>query len=222
MPSVPPAPEDDQRVVDLRPPPLPDDAAALALRADVTLHVTKGVYEGSPALWWTANSPHLSVTLADEERRTPLDAEPEKFATLLKAADKTQTPGGFYLWLIGAGRRVADLIPRGVQAVLRQVAGAVPGRPLAVLLVSEEAAIPWELAYLEPPLPGMEAASPFLCGQVALGRWVTSARQLEPPTSGEVGSAAIVTAEYLGVQRWDPSPPPWPRRASSQQRGAPS
>jgi len=88
--------------------------------------------------------------------------------------------------LIGAGRLIADRLPAAVFDALRAAAAASAPRPPAVLLVSADPYVPWELAGLEPPLDPARPA--YLGAQVVLGRW------LRDPSDRAVGAMNGVAA----------------------------
>jgi Ternary complex associated domain 7/CHAT domain len=73
---------------------------------------------------------------------------------------------------------VGEQLPPEVVAAMREAAAIVAPRVLAVLLVSADPYVPWELAGIEPPLD--PTRPPFLGAQVALGRWIRDARGVGP------------------------------------------
>ena len=71
------------------------------------------------------------------------------------------------------GRTVAQCLPRAVFDALAEVAARVAPATPAVLIVSAEPFVPWELAWVEPPL---DAARPsYLGAQAVVGRWLRDA-----------------------------------------------
>jgi hypothetical protein len=72
--------------------------------------------------------------------------------------------------LEGIGKLIAQRLPPDVNEALREVAAITAPEPPAVMLVSAEPCVPWELAWIEPPLDAQRP--PFLAAQVALGRWL--------------------------------------------------
>lgn len=103
------------------------------------------------------------------------------------------------------GDLVAEKLPRAVFDALATVAAKVAPQVPAVLLVSAEPYVPWELATLAPPL---DASRPACLGaQVLLGRWWReglaggpSGRVARPPADPParivVGSMAVMAARY--------------------------
>jgi hypothetical protein len=72
--------------------------------------------------------------------------------------------------LESVGDLVAEKLPAAALDALRQVAKRVSPNPPAVLIVSAEPFVPWELALLEPPLDA--GRPPYLGAQTLLGRWL--------------------------------------------------
>ena len=68
------------------------------------------------------------------------------------------------------GGAVADKLPQAAHDALREVAAITAPRPPAVLFISAEPYVPWELAYIDPPLDPKRP--PYLGAQVVLGRWL--------------------------------------------------
>ncbi len=68
------------------------------------------------------------------------------------------------------GRLVASRLPPTVMQALQEVALQVAPAVPAVLIVSAEPYVPWELAWLDPPLDASRPA--YLGAQVLLGRWL--------------------------------------------------
>lgn len=103
------------------------------------------------------------------------------------------------------GDLVAAKLPRPVFDALAAVAARIAPQVPAVLLVSAEPYVPWELATLAPPL---DATRPACLGaQVLLGRWWRegaaggpSGRAARPPADPpariQVGAMAVMAAQY--------------------------
>jgi CHAT domain-containing protein len=78
-------------------------------------------------------------------------------------------------------------------------------RAPAVLLLTEELAVPWELAAFEPELTSSwGGTSPFLGAHVAVSRWPLSEHKPRPHprSSVAVRTGAVLTADYTGVSGW--------------------
>ena len=104
------------------------------------------------------------------------------------------------------GRLIADKLGAGVITALREVAARVAPATPAVLLVSAEPYVPWELAFIDPPL---DAKRPkYLGAQVILGRWLRDRGgspqtpgalerpPLQPPSRIEVKHMAVMAGMY--------------------------
>ena len=101
------------------------------------------------------------------------------------------------------GRAVADQLPPQVFDALHEVAARVAPRAPAVLLVSADPYVPWEIARLDPPLDATRP--PFLAAQTVLGRWLRSPR---PAAAQRPGAAparpasqppASITVKHMAV-----------------------
>jgi hypothetical protein len=81
--------------------------------------------------------------------------------------------------LEGIGRLIAQRLPEGVLNAIRDVHRVTSPEPPVVLIVSAEPYVPWELAWIDPPL---DSAKPcFLGAQCVVGRWLRDPDR--PPTS---------------------------------------
>ncbi len=91
--------------------------------------------------------------------------------------------------LEGVGRLVADRLPPAVMAAVREAAGLAGGPP-ALLLVSAEPFVPWELAWMDPPLDPARPAT--LGAQCVMGRWLRddAPPRIEPVTEREAAALA--------------------------------
>ncbi|MDB6103901.1 MAG: hypothetical protein JWO52_3900 [Gammaproteobacteria bacterium] len=82
--------------------------------------------------------------------------------------------------LEGKGRLVSQRLPGPVFDALREVAAKVAPCAPAVLIVSAEPYVPWELAWIEPPLDATRPS--YLGAQAVVGRWLRDSGT--PPASG--------------------------------------
>jgi hypothetical protein len=80
--------------------------------------------------------------------------------------------------LAGHGLAVAGKFPAEVFAAIREIANTITPRVPAVLLVSADPYVPWELAVVDPPLD--VTRPPFLGAQVVLGRWLRDGSDAVP------------------------------------------
>jgi hypothetical protein len=161
---------------------------------------------------WAAYPTVPDVAVPDVKRSIPLDStEAAHFAgNARRVLHHSDTAEATFDWLHGIAREIGRSIPEGITRVIRNVA-ELPGRtePAAVLLLTEEVHVPWELAALSPPpATPFGGDSPFLGAHVAIGRWLLTERKprLTPPRRVHVRSQAVFTAKYEGVARWPALP----------------
>jgi hypothetical protein len=203
---------DTEQHVDLAPPVGTRDAELVDLAPllgedapDLLVSVCRGDAESS---WvWCAFAPDPTVDVPDLPSSTTLEGDVAGFAleTRRSIAFSADASADF-LSLAGRARRIGRAIPHGIQEAIRAVTNA-PGRDRApaVLLLTEELVVPWELACLEPRLvTPWGADSPFLGAHVAVGRWpLTEHRPRPRPRSAvSVRTGAVLTADYTGVPGW--------------------
>jgi Ternary complex associated domain 7/CHAT domain len=106
--------------------------------------------------------------------------------------------------LDGYALLIKDALPDSVFDAIREVATFVAPEPPAILIVSADPYVPWELARLEPALDN--SRPPYLGTQVLLGRWLrtrsdrrgpASARPpLTPPSRLDVSTMAVFATRY--------------------------
>jgi hypothetical protein len=112
--------------------------------------------------------------------------------------------------LSGAAREIAGAIPPPVWGAIRdawaRARAADPPRVPTVLLLTAEPHVPWELAYVDPPLD--PARPPFLSAQAAVARWISGSRgvPLPPPAAVAVRRMAVVAGDYASWTRLRPLP----------------
>lgn len=102
------------------------------------------------------------------------------------------------------GLLVAQCLPHAVFEALREVAAKVAPRVPAVMIVSAEPYVPWELAWIDPPLD--KDAPQFLGAQAVVGRWLRDADArpsdaaqrpaAHPISSLKVRNIAVMAAWY--------------------------
>jgi hypothetical protein len=139
------------------------------------------MYGADGTLRWT-----LFAKAIDYQTLEPLTinlgrANPREFATDLMRDVRTSL--GKVYWpntIRSLGVDVSQAVPPEFFVAIRLL-GARLGRTPSVLLVTEETYVPWELAWMDPPLdPG---APNHLGCQVNFGRWVDEANVVLPPAS---------------------------------------
>ena len=162
---------------------------------------------GTETFVWTAYAADPAVPVPDLPSTTTLDANVAEFATQIRRS--IEFSGGKaedYFTLAGRAVQIGRAVPAGVQGAIRSLA-ADPGRTTApaVLLLTEELVVPWELASLSPELTTpWGGSSPFLGAHVAVSRWPLDEHKPRPrprPTVA-VRTAAVLTADYTGVPGW--------------------
>ncbi len=175
----------------------PPDLVVSVCRADA----------GGTSFVWTAYAADPAVPVPDLPSTSTLDDDTASFAMETRRSIQfSADPGKDYLGLAGRARRIARAIPEGVQDALRAVVEA-PGRTTApaVLLLTEELTIPWELAALDPDLSTpWGGTSPFLGAHAAIARWPLSEHKPRPRPRSTVAvrTGAVLTADYTGVSGW--------------------
>ncbi len=80
------------------------------------------------------------------------------------------------------GRLVAERLPAQAFEALREVAAKVAPEVPAVLIVSAEPYVPWELAWMDPPLD--DSRPSHLGAQALLGRWLRDNATAPPVAAG--------------------------------------
>jgi hypothetical protein len=183
------APPDPDRGVDMAVP-TAADAPDLTVRI-LTDPARPGV------LRWALESRFADVDLPDEPPESNIGTEPQGFARrLMQRVNLQEGKPGLYTFIVGHGRSIAQHVPAALWRALRDVAGRVGGAP-TVLILSQEAYVPWELAVMEAPL--VEAtAPPFLAAQARVGRWVLASPRPKTPPPAEltVDQIAVIWGVY--------------------------
>jgi hypothetical protein len=174
--------------------------------ADLTITIKQGDSRSGGALLWTLETPWPGIALPGRALKSNIGKRPEEFAKrLVPGVNLREGRADLGSHLRGLGRQIAAKIPGEVLHTLRAVARRVSAeharRPM-VLLVSEEAYVPWELACIEPPLD--EGAPSFLATQAIVGRWILgqSAPALPPPVDVQARDITVVWGRYEGVPGW--------------------
>ena len=172
---------------------------------DLVISVCRGDIGSS---WtWAAFAADPTIAVPDLPSTTTLEGDIAGFATETRRSIAfSADPSADFLSLAGRARRIGRAIPPGVQQAIRAVTGREGRtRAPAVLLLTEELVVPWELACLQPPLATTWGGdSPFLGAHVAIARWPLTEHQPRPRPRATVTvrSGAVLTADYTGVPGW--------------------
>jgi len=175
----------------------PPDLVVSVCRADA----------GSTTFVWTAYAADPAVAVPDLPSATTLEADVAAFATETRRS--IEFSGGAsqdYLSLVGRAVRIGRAVPEGIREAIADVVKA-PGRTTApaILLLTEELVVPWELAGFDPRLAtAWGGDSPFLGAHAAISRWPLDEHKPRPRPRSAVAirSAAVLTADYTGVSGW--------------------
>ena len=183
--------------------PEPGGAATLPVQQtapDLTIWLRTGKTPG--ALMWTFETA-AGLDVPDAPIESSVGQEAKEYAKqLIDRVNAKEGKAGLFQFLRGIGKEVADNMPPELFALLRQVAGGLD-RPPLVQLLTEEPYVPWELAWLEPPLD--DGAPQFLSAQATVGRWTTGVKRppLPPPEQGSAARMAVVAGEYDREPGWE-------------------
>lgn len=191
----------------------PAMGSAVTVRAgtpavDLTVIISKP--DGNPAggqYVWSFQSPH-DVDLPAQPIVADLGTDGRDLGShIIDGVQKAEGLDMVTLKMGGLGRNIAERMPAAFWNLLREVAAAVgaatPGRKPAVLLLTAEAHVPWELARMALPLD--PAAPPYLGCQVDIGRWPLNDSgnpALPPAASIDVHQMAVVVGDYAARSGW--------------------
>ncbi len=159
---------------------------------DLTVRILHGSEQGR--LLWSFESPHATF---DTDATTSIGDDPDAFArTVISTIAAHEGRPTLPLGLQGIGLTISAQMPAEMWTALTTVAEAVGPRRPTVLLLSEEAYIPWELAAMPVPLDAETIG--FLGAQVAIGRWVlaTDRPPLPPPRLVHVDGMVVISGRY--------------------------
>ncbi|MEP7112838.1 MAG: CHAT domain-containing protein, partial [Ilumatobacteraceae bacterium] len=180
---------------DLLPPPAAAGSLGVPV-ADQPPDLTVRILRGSAAgrLLWSFESPHATF---DEGGTTSIGDDPDAFArTVISTIAAHEGRPTLALGLHGIGLTISAKVPDEMWAALTSVCAAVAPKRPTVLVLSEEAYIPWELATM--PVPLDPSIIGFLGAQVVIGRWVlaTSRPPLPPPRLVHVEDMVVISGRY--------------------------
>jgi hypothetical protein len=171
----------------------PPTGAAVALESDVGVDLTieivkpdRNAARGNFSCW--IRSPHpLSVPSGPYDFDLGDDAR--TFAkTIVDSVRQWNNDALISNALDSAGALVAEKLPVQAMTALHEVARFTAPKPPAVLIVSAEPYVPWELALVDPPL---DAGRPhFLGAQALVGRWLRDPARMTPQAAQSAAAPA--------------------------------
>jgi hypothetical protein len=174
----------------------PTTASALSLQpdprvADLTIELAKP--DGDPttgAYVCKLYSPH-NITADKGPHKIHLGADAKTFARQIVDDMRTFNANELIDNLLRSnGSLVTEKLPPAAIDAVREVAAIVAPNPPAVLLVSAEPFVPWELALIDPPLDATRP--PFLGAQALVGRWFRDGASASAPPSAAAAAAAAL------------------------------
>lgn len=178
------------------------------LREKTAPDLVVGIYrsdEKADTYIWDIHPLTSTVRLADDDRRTRIPPTAGDYSGYVRriVAAKGARPRSTYSALVGYGDMVAQAMPRALRDLIVNLVGAGETPP-SVLLLTEEAFVPWELAaFVDNPLRSVAGGdSPFLGAHTAISRWPCTTDG--PPPGPSVGLSAdrraVLTADYAEVK----------------------
>ncbi|NQX13171.1 CHAT domain-containing protein [Microbacteriaceae bacterium VKM Ac-2855] len=167
----------------------------------VAIYRTDGKDDGSFA--WAAFSADPGLPVPGIDRSSLHGTGAEFGAAVRRQAESAAPAFERYTNLGGFAHEISSAIPPGILALLTRLSAPHPGPAATVLLLTDEADVPWELAEVVPlGGTGFGGASPFLGAHVAIGRWPIAKRNEYSTPRGlvEVTNGAVITADYTGTR----------------------
>jgi len=201
-----------------RPPEPPQDLLDLAALTDeqppdLVLALYRGDDRAARAFVWDALTNSDIVDVPDTQRTTALhdDAGADFAAKVRRIVKKKLAPMPMFAELAGFGEEIGRVIPTGIARVLRTLATeGAGGAAASVLLLTEEAFVPWELAVLpgEPLGPTFGGSSPFLGAHLAMSRWplLPGRPRPTPQRTHTITRQAVLSARYDELAYWPKLP----------------
>jgi Ternary complex associated domain 7/CHAT domain len=199
-----------RRIVIFRPgaheTPVPQDKIANPCRlelpsperyVDLTVTIT---YSINGELQWRFTAPKPRIETKDPILK-PLQGAKEFAADLIRELKSQEHTGELAANILETkGQEVFRLMPPEFMEALKSVSDAI-GRTPTLLLLTNEAYIPWEIAYLPQALD--PAAPRFLAAQTQMGRWLNDQNVMLPPAvKVDVRKLTAVASKYgLGTSQ---------------------
>ncbi|MEO5624644.1 MAG: TCAD7 domain-containing protein [Dokdonella sp.] len=184
----------------------PSSASPVSLVADshapdLTIEITKPDRNPSSGQYvCQIYSPHTLVT---PRGPFPMDLGQDAKTFAKSMVEEIRQYGGNALLehaLEGIGRLVAERLPAQVFDALSEVAALASTKVPALLIVSAEPYVPWEIAWLDQPLDDKRPS--FLGAQAVVGRWLRDgapAPAAGAGTTSNVARPAVHPIASLGV-----------------------
>ena len=168
-------------------------------KADVTIIIKRGLAPGS--LMWSVESDLPGVRPTGSIPASDVGTEPVKFTkNLIGQIRERENDNSIFSFVEGVGGVVADEMPTEVIDAIRAASDAVKPARLQILILTDEPFVPWELAWLDPPLdPDLPA---YLGAQANVGRWILNPKtRLDPTRAVDAGAMAVVSGVYEDMER---------------------
>ena len=156
------------------------------------MRILKGSEEGR--LLWSFESPHVPL---EEQGTSSIGEDAGGFArTVISTIAAHEGHPSLPLGLRGIGLTIGEKVPPEMWTAMTAVTEAVHPRRPSVLLLSEEAYVPWELAMM--PTPIDDNVVGVLGAQVPIGRWVLAVDRpkLPPPRLVQVDGMVVISGRY--------------------------
>jgi len=156
--------------------------------------------DGSGRLKWTFESPYFAIP--PEPVASTIGSAPGDFAAgLIRDVNTASSPKMAALRINGNAQTIARAMPTLFSSVWKQLHDTIPHPIPTVLIVSEDAYVPWELAAVNALFD--PSAPPLLGAQADVGRWIFSDRgdiPLPPPDKLDFEPMVEVTAVYTSAK----------------------
>lgn len=166
---------------------------------DMTIRILIPQEDKPGSLHVSIDTPFSGISLPEGSFNVEIGQDAATYAAnLVKQVGAREGQPGLYEFLLGTGKEIAAQLPQAFWDSFAQVAAKTAGRPPAILILTQEPYIPWELAVLDELLD--ESIPPFLAAQANVGRWILADRgpKLPPPSLLEVRNCAVVKGAYSG------------------------
>ena len=180
-------------------------AATVADAADLTIELAKPDRNAANGSYvCKLHSPHR-LTVEEGPYPVELGDDAKTFARMV--VDQVRQFSGDAIvdnLFESVGDLVAEKLPAEALTAIRDAAAASAPRPPAILIVSADPYVPWELARLNPPVD--PARPPYLGAQAVVGRWLmdgqrtapgqTARPPAQPPSTIPVRHMAVMAGKY--------------------------